>query len=778
MKVEKVNISFVSVIIILVITALPANSFQGIGIGLTGLHNPENSEERTGELSLNLPLFWWVSSQFAGGGDEVQEEKKEDDRVRELIKKGVRGGLTDKEYKELIKKCPEEDGGWILDLEDGSPTEGKYIAKDKDDDQRRWEAKGAREAEAERKKRDREKVQAKLKEDEDYKAAHGGHAHSPCECWKLEAWAEYEEGSGRKDVAITSKDPKKPTKIPAKNLKALKGRAKERPGKYFFKDLGVSCCENDYVAHYVQIAISVPRGKGRKPRYDGPNCPRGITEPERPEDLFPPPWDAGREYELWLTLSSTPGSYKWDMAQATGKYRIGPKKEAWVYQIMGRKKGRKILAGLGKIELIVDGKVCETVYYEFVFEEKAALLDKAPVYSVVGAIEVIAEHKGQPIPEATITIFQGDKVITEVEADKCGVALIPLEEGTYTVVIESYGKVAKDTITIEQGKLVSCTGDLARDSIDINSTPIDRYRPLNKARIKKGYRISSADLDGLISYRIETPQGSIYLGFPYYAIPGETISFRAILLPNGTSRKEIAKNLEKMKQYEFLIDDERFSLEEPTLWRLKARDTAKLALESRKRGQLLAEIMADFVLHNEPPTESANLGTDAVYYSTAGWPVCIPGKFDGIAENTQVHLGDSEMEIIAETPSCVIFNPPRRLTGLRDVRILEGESTFECFVRNVYLELTADKHELRKGETTRLHLKILGLEGLEKTAYVSLFNQTTEVVAMSAGNSQFFVIQPGDEGSGGVALYDRTLTGIKRGTFVITAILSYSLRQE
>lgn len=67
MKVEKVVISLVSVTILLAIAALPANSSGGIGIGLTGLYNPENSEEKTGELTLSIPLFWWMSSRFAGG---------------------------------------------------------------------------------------------------------------------------------------------------------------------------------------------------------------------------------------------------------------------------------------------------------------------------------------------------------------------------------------------------------------------------------------------------------------------------------------------------------------------------------------------------------------------------------------------------------------------------------------------------------------------------------------------------------------------------------------
>lgn len=393
-----------------------------------------------------------------------------------------------------------------------------------------------------------------------------------------------------------------------------------------------------------------------------------------------------------------------------------------------------------------------------------------PIYAVVGAVEVVAAHNGQPVPEAKIMILQGDEIVAEEKADSSGVALIPLEQGDYTVVIESSEKVVRDTITVGAGQLVSITGDVARNSIRSNPQPLNRYRPLTTSKVQKGYSVSLADLGGLLSYRFATPQGSIYLGFPYYAVPDETVSFSAILLPEGTDARKAAKNMQKLSEYVVMIDEQRFPLRKPTLWHFKARMRARVILFSGRRAQPLIEVMVDFRLQRWA-AGSPGSETDSVYFANAGWPVCIPGRFDGMATNTRVYYGESQMEVTAETPSCVIFNPPRRLRGLRSVRILEGESTSECLVRNVYLELTADKHDLWRGETTGLHLKIFGLEGLERTAYVSLFNQTTSVVTMSGGNSQFFVIQPGEVGSGGVASYERTLTGIKRGTFVITAIL-------
>ena len=120
----------------------------------------------------------------------------------------------------------------------------------------------------------------------------------------------------------------------------------------------------------------------------------------------------------------------------------------------------------------------------------------------------------------------------------------------------------------------------------------------------------------------------------------------------------------------------------------------------------------------------------------------------------------------------VYFNPPPQPVGLQPVTISDMGRTQDCMVRSAGLELWADKYDLLTGEGTSLHLKISGLAGLPGIVFfVALFNNSITVVSMGRGNYQFFIINPGGIGPGGVVQYDRTLTGIHRGLFNIVAIL-------
>jgi uncharacterized protein YlzI (FlbEa/FlbD family) len=384
-------------------------------------------------------------------------------------------------------------------------------------------------------------------------------------------------------------------------------------------------------------------------------------------------------------------------------------------------------------------------------------------YSVVGAVEVVAGQEGKPVPEATITILQQNEVITEERTDNNGVALIPLEEGDYTIVIKSPDKAVQRTITVEPGKLLSLTGNFAKGVISVNKEPIRRYRPLEATDVKKGYSVFSADLDGLMSYRFDTPQGSIFLGFPYYTSQGETISWNAMLVEAGANSREKRKNLKKMKDYIVSVNGEKFLLKGTTIWKMTAVVKANITLLSKDGKKTFIKLSVNFRFQDVPSSDKLTL-------STAGWPVFIRGEFDGIAENTQARFGGSPIEVMAETHSCAIINPPRELVGMQEVIINEAGRTTEAVVRNVHLELYADRLNLHRGEKTQVHLNILGLEGMEKPAYAHLYNLSPSIVTMSGGHAQFFIIEPSEVGPGGIASYDRNLVGIRRGDFVITAM--------
>jgi hypothetical protein len=386
------------------------------------------------------------------------------------------------------------------------------------------------------------------------------------------------------------------------------------------------------------------------------------------------------------------------------------------------------------------------------------------VYAVVGAVEIVAGQEGKPNPETKISIFQNDVLIKEEETDNNGMAMIPLEEGNYKIVLTSPDKTIESNITVEPGKLLSLTGNFAKGVITTNKLPLGRYRPIDATSVQKGYSVTSADLGGVMSYNLSTPQGSVYLGFPYYASPGETVSWSAILLEAGYATNEMQRNLKKLKDYQLRVGDNIYSLKGATRWTMTATQSINIALLSKNGKKTFIEITVRLRLQ-------ATYTTTKTLVSTAGWPVCIPGQFDGNASNTQAQFGGSSIVVRAETSTSVIINPPTKLVGFQRVTIIDGGVTTEVDVRNVSLELYADKTQLHRGEGTNAHLKIHGVEEMDATAYVHLYNLSAGVVTMTGGNAQFFIINPGDAGPGGTVSYVRNLTGIRRGEFMIFAIL-------
>lgn len=392
------------------------------------------------------------------------------------------------------------------------------------------------------------------------------------------------------------------------------------------------------------------------------------------------------------------------------------------------------------------------------------ILSPSSIFAVVGAVEIVAGQEGQPNPETTISIFQNGVLVKEEETDNNGMAMIPLEEGDYKIVLKSPGKTIETDISVEAGKLVSLTGNFAKGVITANKLPLGRYRPVNATSIQKGYSVSSADLGGLMSYNLSTPQGSVYVGLPYCASAGDTVSWSVILLEAGYSTSEMNNNLKKLKEYQVRVGDSVYPFSGTTRWTMAAVSTTNIALLSKNGKKTFVELTVRLRLQ---PT----VRTDKPLVSTAGWPVCIPGQFDGNAANTHALFGGTPIEVKAETSTCVIINPPSKLVGVQRVTIVDGGTTTEADVHNVSLELYADKTQLMRGEGTQAHLKIHGVADMETTAYVHLFNLSASVVSMAGGNAQFFIINRGDAGPGGTASYVRNLTGIRRGNFLIFAIL-------
>src|SRR6267378_2386217 len=98
----------------------------------------------------------------------------------------------------------------------------------------------------------------------------------------------------------------------------------------------------------------------------------------------------------------------------------------------------------------------------------------------------------------------------------------------------------------------------------------------------------------------------------------------------------------------------------------------------------------------------------------------------------------------------------------------------QCPFRNIGINLSAPKLNLLRGETTTLHVVVLGLAGITGDQSLDLENTSPSVIRMSGGDRQHINIHASEVRPDGTYSMDRTLTGIMAGSFGVTATVTWT----
>jgi len=98
----------------------------------------------------------------------------------------------------------------------------------------------------------------------------------------------------------------------------------------------------------------------------------------------------------------------------------------------------------------------------------------------------------------------------------------------------------------------------------------------------------------------------------------------------------------------------------------------------------------------------------------------------------------------------------------------------QCPFRNIGINLSAPKLNLLRGETTSLHVVVLGLGGVAGDQSLDLENTSPSVIKMSGGDRQHINIRASEVRPDGTYSIDRTLTGIMAGSFGVTATVTWA----
>lgn len=310
----------------------------------------------------------------------------------------------------------------------------------------------------------------------------------------------------------------------------------------------------------------------------------------------------------------------------------------------------------------------------------------------------------------------------------------------------------------------------------INGALKNLYTAIRKTR---GYKITTKTSRGLHTVTLNTPGGYINLNLPDGIAAGDTIS--GSLYVHGIGRT----NAEKTKN-EGLLNDHMVKIEEsegprhPVTKKLNSwiipKTTKVIHVVFTDKDGIEVGRAGVRVYPPYLPSESTDFELPTI--GLTGRFLLIPGPFDGDFSNTEVRIGESSANLLAESPSGATVHTPTNGIGQTKITLKEGDIETSGEFRLASLTITAGKLRLRSGETTTLTVTVKGLNELNDAVPLSLQNKTPAVVRMEGGNFQFRVIRGENIQPGGIYTLTRTLTGKSPGTFHIWAEINPHLVRE
>jgi hypothetical protein len=156
------------------------------------------------------------------------------------------------------------------------------------------------------------------------------------------------------------------------------------------------------------------------------------------------------------------------------------------------------------------------------------------------------------------------------------------------------------------------------------------------------------------------------------------------------------------------------------------------------------------------PAPAANLQTGwagpAGIYQTShlyqqGGTVEIGGPFNGNASRTQVQFGVCDARVIAGSPRTRYLHVPADCAvGRTELVLKDGVRQVRFPVSVLSLEMSADKLQLMRGESTRYHVVISGLDSLPDSAWREGGSRTS-LSEIKQAAPQFRFAKPGEEGT-------------------------------
>jgi hypothetical protein len=282
-----------------------------------------------------------------------------------------------------------------------------------------------------------------------------------------------------------------------------------------------------------------------------------------------------------------------------------------------------------------------------------------------------------------------------------------------------------------------------------------------------GYNAGVITLNGLLIITFDTPLGKIKINLPDDLAAGDTVSGTVNVEPAGPSKSERDKNETELSGYVIDIGGQKKNLRDRMISLvIPATQTITLI----HLGQPVATSEIPVSTTPLPAPNKFTLPTGGQH----GRTIEIKGPFNGaFMPQDSVKIGETTAPPIAESPRKIVVMNNSPATGPTKIQINENGTTTECPFRNIKINLSAPKTDLKRGEKTEMHVEVLGLSGLTQNVPLKLENASTAVVSMSGGEIQNSEINARAVQNGSYSL-NRTLTGIQPGSFRIDGTVTWT----
>src|SRR5258705_12871078 len=248
-------------------------------------------------------------------------------------------------------------------------------------------------------------------------------------------------------------------------------------------------------------------------------------------------------------------------------------------------------------------------------------------------------------------------------------------------------------------------------------------------------------------------------------VAGDTVSGSIYTEPIGKNETERRQNLEELNGYVIDLVGQQASFGDLTFTR---SIKGQIPIVLLHRGQSVAPATIPVLVTAPPRPTQFTVPTGG----QQGRLIQIDCPCNGLfSPQDYVRVGGISLPLIAESPRSLVVHNTSEVSGPTNMDLGENGMAMQCPFRSLQVNLSAPKLNLIRGETTTLHVMVLGLAGMSGDQSLDLQNNSPGVIKMSGGETQHLTIHGTEVRPDGSYAIDRTLTGITAGGFGETATL-------